>query len=154
MGPYIIIGIIIWLGIGFYRMKKGYVNNEHSIVSAARSGDLDRVKNAIDSGFDINFQSIGGITALEHACGKGFYDVVKYLIDNGADLNIQDKKGFTPLCAATLNKHKEIVLLLLESGADISLEIHDGKNIITIFSNSGEEGIDEIIEIIRQRSRM
>ena len=72
----IVIGIIIWIGIAFYRQIKGYVNNKHSIVSAARAGNLDRVKNCIDSGLDINFQSFGGITALEHASGGGFYDVV------------------------------------------------------------------------------
>ena len=58
------------------------------LTSAARSGDINTVKNLLDKGADVNVKdNIGGWTALVHAAYKGHTKVVKLLIAKGADVD-------------------------------------------------------------------
>ena len=56
-----------------------------SLASAAREGDLDRVKAAVIRGEDIDGRGPDADTALHKACRNGHVDIVKYLLANGAN---------------------------------------------------------------------
>ncbi|MDH3784845.1 MAG: PQQ-binding-like beta-propeller repeat protein [Acidobacteriota bacterium] len=92
---------------------------EEAFWDAARAGDLDKMKQLVTEGVDVNAPTRYQATALSFACDKGHLEVVKYLVENGADLNPKDSfYEFTPIGWASFNEHVEIIELLLEKGAE------------------------------------
>lgn len=78
-----------------------------SIVEAAAKGDLEKVKQHLSSGTQINDRNGDhDSTALHAAAYYGKLEVVKYLIEKGAGLNTENKRGQTPLDAAWAD-HKD-----------------------------------------------
>lgn len=61
----------------------------------ANEGDLDGIKELLDSGSDVNFRDIDGRTALHVAACQGLTDVVELLIQRGAEIEPQDRWGST-----------------------------------------------------------
>jgi hypothetical protein len=101
------------------------------ILSAAKQGDLNAVKQAIANGEDINsksgspsfsfgshgFDKDGGIsysegdnwTSLIYASVNGNESIVRYLLDSGADPNIVDDSGLTAFMYAIFRGKTNIV---------------------------------------------
>ena len=50
------------------------------LIHAAEKGDLNKVKSLVDKGYNIDFITSRGITALDAALMNGHSDVAKYLI--------------------------------------------------------------------------
>ncbi|MEW6356608.1 MAG: ankyrin repeat domain-containing protein [Planctomycetota bacterium] len=85
--------------------------------SAAKAGNVERVKQLLDAGADINGADMFSQTALHLAALHGHKDVVQLLIDRGADVNPTDESGATPLNYARSKGHQDIVVLLGKHGA-------------------------------------
>lgn len=86
---------------------------------AARSGDLEAVQRAIESGVDVNAATAYGTTALFFACDRGYVDIVRYLLEKGADPNKVDTfYGATPMTWATSKKHVDVIAELAKHGAE------------------------------------
>ena len=95
------------------------------LTSAAASGDLAKVRNALSSGVSVNARDERGRTALLSAAAAGHLDVVQALIDAKADVNATDSSGLSPLIAATQRADPDMARVLLAAGADPNL-IHRG----------------------------
>lgn len=65
------------------------------LMYLANEGDLDGIKELLDSGIDVNFCDIDDRTALHVAACQGLNDVVKLLIDRGAKVDTKDRWGST-----------------------------------------------------------
>ena len=100
-----------------YLIEKKADISDVDIVDRASAGWLDKVKESLDSGVDINFQNAMEYTALISASQDGHLEIVKYLVENGADLNIKNHWGHTALMVASENNHTEIIEYLMKSGA-------------------------------------
>ena len=68
-----------------------------SLASAAKEGDLDRVKAAVIRGEDIDGRGPDGDTALHKACRNGHVDIVKYLLAKGANTKLKGILNLSPL---------------------------------------------------------
>jgi len=87
---------------------------------AAKDGDLDRIRQLIDDGADLNEQGAFG-TALHTAAVKGDEAIALLLLDRGADPNAaKPGDGFTPLHVAAEWGHAGVVRLLLAHGANVN----------------------------------
>ena len=94
---------------------------EISIREAARTGNIEAVKQAIAAGADVNAKDHYKITALHYAADSdGHKEVAELLIAKGADVNAKNKLGSTPLHYPAFNGHKEIAELLIAKGADVN----------------------------------
>ena len=62
-----------------------------------RGGNVDRVRDLLDRGADVNVRNHKGQTALHCAAKAGFVDIVDLLLDRGADVGATDSDGRTPL---------------------------------------------------------
>ena len=89
------------------------------IFEASRTGNLERVKELIDS-VDVNARYYLGNTALIGASGEGHLEVVKELIAHGADVNALNNIGDTALMYASRYGHLEVVRKLIQRGADVN----------------------------------
>ncbi|KAK4314604.1 hypothetical protein Pmani_014115 [Petrolisthes manimaculis] len=64
--------------------------NEREFILAAMVGNIDRMKEFLEKGVDVNCRHPYGWTALHTAAINRRSQVVKFLLDSGADPNIQD----------------------------------------------------------------
>jgi len=66
----------------------------------------------------VQYQPVGGLTALLYAARNGCYDCAEAMIANGADVNVPTPEGVTPLMIALDNDNNDIAKLLLDHGAN------------------------------------
>jgi ankyrin repeat protein len=88
-----------------------------ALITAARVGDEELVRELLDGGADIDIQDEEGITALSIAIMEEKMHVVSLLLDRGANPNIGDREGWTPLMHS-IYIEESLVSLLLDKGAD------------------------------------
>ena len=95
-----------------------------SIHEAAALGNIEAVKQFLDSGTDVNAKDKTGGTPLDEAAGWGRKDIVELLIAKGADVNAKfEDDGSTPLHLAAWKGHFETAELLIAADA---IECEDG----------------------------
>lgn len=95
----------------------------NELLYAVDEGDIIKVRNLLDSGINVNFQNIAGLTALHLARDL---KMAKLLIDRGADLDLATGFGGTPLMNAVIFGPIEKIKLLLEKGADVNKALNNG----------------------------
>ena len=119
------------------------------LLKAARNGDVDCAKVALQHGVDINIK-YEGATALHWAAWYGHDKVVKLLLDRGAKTDIVDTlNGITALHYAAANGHDKVVELLLDRGANIdAVGVKSG---VTALRVAVEEGHDEVVGLLLDR---
>src|SRR6266540_90065 len=83
-----------------------------------RSGDVHRLRGALDHGDSANARDAAGNTPLMHAAMYGDVSSLRLLLERGADVNATNAAGATALMRAALDDHK--VALLLERGAAVN----------------------------------
>ena len=87
-----------------------------------RGGNIQRVRELLDCGADVNVRNHKGQTALHCAAKAGFDQIVALLLDRGAEVNAKDDKGATPLATALRSKVKDkdrlaaVIGLLTDAG--------------------------------------
>ena len=122
------------LFIVFLFISPGYLLAQDGIdlTWAVLYQDLDKVKQLIEAGADINYQEESqGATALIMAVQYKFVDISRYLIEKGADLSIRAKTGHTALMAGAVSS-EELFDLLVSKGADMSVKLEDGTSAFTL----------------------
>ena len=87
---------------------------------AAQDGDLQRVRELVQEGSDINAFDDCAKTALHYAVETERFEIAAYLIAHGADVNAHDEPriGNTPLREVASTCSVRIAKLLIEAGAD------------------------------------
>ena len=94
------------------------------LVMAAFNQHLDTVKVLIDSGANVNHQSINGTTVFMYAKTKVLntedYSILDYLLNKGAKINLRDfTKKWTVLQYVRNIKHVGMEQYLIDKGASI-----------------------------------
>jgi len=107
------------------------------LMVAANTGDLDRVKDLIARGADIDGTDDFGWTALRYAVRRKDSAIVQELIKLGADVNLASVSGRTPLMSAVANDVPNVVQLLVDNGADLDAVNSDGLTAFGISQRGG-----------------
>lgn len=105
------------------------------LTHAARTGNLNVVKNLVGHGANIHSKSPRGITALYAAAINGHTQIAQFLLEQGAEIDVKLNDGETPLMAAVWNGQVEMVELLIKNGANV----HARK--VTPYKPSGESSL-------------
>jgi ankyrin repeat protein len=101
-----------------FLLKRVAAADKESLIKAATSGDIERVKVLIAAGADVDFQRvINGFTALIYAAQKGYTHIVEALLRAGANVNAKNKNGHTALMRAAEKDNPAIIEMLLQYGA-------------------------------------
>jgi len=93
------------------------------LCTAAKDGDLERVRQLLDAKADIDQQDIEGSTPLHQACRYSHLEVARLLIESKANLELRRKVGSTPLMMCSNGK---LTQLMLDSRADVLATRLDG----------------------------
>jgi len=129
------------------RQRGGTINAD--LINAAYDGNLDKVKDALNAGAEVNVPNNGRskYTALSFAIMKGHIKIVELLIDNGANVNTVDNKGNTVLHLASTNG--QIVQLLIDKGADVNAKNNNGETaLLRAFKKRHIETMEETMELL------
>ena len=89
-----------------------------SIHSAARNGNMNRVKALLNQGVPVNFRNRAGRTPLHHAANAGRLSIIQELLRRGAHVNPRARNGQTPLGLAATFGQRRAVHALMKAGAN------------------------------------
>ena len=93
------------------------------IWEAARTGNIEAVKQHLAAGTDVNAKTGSGWTPLHYAAREGHKEITDLLLTNGADVNAKNGSGRTPLDWAIDFKHTETADLLRKHGGKTGEEL-------------------------------
>eukprot|EP01083_Nonionella_stella_P066618 175605_1 len=134
-----------------HRMKfpEGFDQDDQSIPDDifhwSSQGDVEKVRQCIASGIDVNSIDDSKMTPLHWAADSGHKDLVILLLDEfGASVDLKDADGCTPLAYACSCDHTEVAQILLKHNADISICDNEG---LTPLSVAGD-GIKKLLQNI------
>jgi len=106
-----------------YKAVFGLASSDHAIVladklcKAATEGDLERVRNLLSVGADIEATTDpAGSTPLLLACSNCHIRVAELLIENGANIHARNTSGQNALTMAARGKHRELADYLMSKG--------------------------------------
>lgn len=68
------------------------------LMYLANEGDLEGIKELLDSGIDVNFHDVDNRTALHVAACQGCSEIVDLLLRRGAEIDPKDRWGSTVIC--------------------------------------------------------
>jgi len=128
------------------RSKKQKGGNQEEkdteLLDAANNNKLDKVKEALDKGANVNAKTFDDWTALQLVSWNGHAEIVFELLEKGADVNMNDNEdGSTALQLASRYGHTEIVSMLLNYGAVVNEVDNDGYTALQYASNEGHTNI-------------
>jgi len=118
-----------------------------NLLEAVIVGDVEKVKDLLTNGAEVDVRDKNGMTPLLLAARKGNSEIVRLLLAHGANVNAQDHYlAWTPLILASALGHKKVVKLLLEYGADIDIKDQNG---MTALKYAVKNGYKEIVELLK-----
>ncbi|MCS3432661.1 ankyrin repeat domain-containing protein [Klebsiella sp. BIGb0407] len=113
-------------------------------LTAAEQGQLEKLKECLDNGVDINVTNRQGRTAIINASLNKHYESVSFLINAGADIDKQDQTCFNPFLLSCLNNDLTLLRLVLPANPNLDLLTRFGGVGITPASEKGH------VEIVRE----
>jgi len=113
------------------------VAGESPLLDAARRGDTDAVRLAIDRKADVRQTAGDGTTALHWAVHRDDAVMTDALLGAGARVNAVTDLGVSPLYLACTNRSDALVARLLEAGADPSLALPNGETVLMNCARTG-----------------
>ncbi|RHZ77013.1 hypothetical protein Glove_186g137 [Diversispora epigaea] len=127
-------------------MSSDNKNNNNSNINiwiTAGDGDIDRVKEILNTGISPDIQDQNGYTPLAAAVSYNRIELVEFLLTCGANVNLCDNDGDSPLFLA---ETVEMVQKLLDNGADPYIANIEGKTPAQVIF---EEGWLDVAEFLR-----
>ncbi len=131
-------------------LRQAQLDLDKELLNAAKSGDLDKVKECIKRGAYIDTKSSNGRTSLHWAAFEGCLPGVEYLIKEVADINAKDNTSRTPLHYAARNGHLDLVKYLIEEGADFEVKDKDNKTSLELASWKEHNDVVKYLEEIKE----
>ena len=103
---------------------------------AAYQGEVDRLRQLLDWGADINARNNKGVTALTNAISGGRVENVDLLLERGADVNAADDRGEGPVIAACRKGDLSLFKTLISRGANPRVKGPDGTTLLMMVAGA------------------
>jgi ankyrin repeat protein len=119
-----------------------------NLIEIIRTEDIEAIKQAIDSGADINELNSYGNTCLNEASYSGLLEIVEILLCKGMNVNTKGSKDDTPLHHAAFVGWLEICELLIRKGADVNAKNKRDETPLHTAVGAFDEDRIEIVELL------
>jgi ankyrin repeat protein len=103
-----------------------YTEDQKCLITAAREGHLEVVKDMMKRGVDTDCELKYGSSALMIAASRGYDEIVRLMASAGAKVNRRNKFGTSALSEATERGHHRVIRTLVEFGADVNMLHNNG----------------------------
>ena len=100
--------------------KQHQLAENMKIFSAARAGKVEKVKEFIEKGVDVDIKSASNDTPLNVACLSKSAETVRYLIKKGADVNTYNQNFVSPIHRVVVHKRLEMLKALIKAKVDVN----------------------------------
>ena len=90
-------------------------NPNKELLLAAHRGELDKVKELLDAGADVNYRNEDSLTPLMFAVTGEHLNIVNELVGRGADVTMVDMNGATALHLAAAYGHVDILNKIIDT---------------------------------------
>ncbi|XP_003893473.1 2-5A-dependent ribonuclease isoform X1 [Papio anubis] len=101
--------------------RRATVEDNHLLIKAVQTEDVDLVQQLLEGGANVNFQEEeGGWTPLHNAVQMSNEDIVELLLRYDADPVLRKKNGATPFIVAAIAGNVKLLELFLSKGADVN----------------------------------
>lgn len=129
-----------------------FINQKKASSESSGGKWMEIIKFLINSGIDVNIESIDGETPLFSAVCSGQIVLIRYIINQLVDINhISTRVGSALHYALWLpfeeSKMVEIAAVLLEAGIDLKIKNRDGKTVIDI---AREKNLTRLSSLFKQ----
>ncbi|XP_068152331.1 ankyrin-3 [Drosophila tropicalis] len=113
-----------------------------SFLRAARSGDLRKVLEFIESGqiSDINTCNANGLNALHLAAKDGYVEICAELLKRGIKVDNATKKGNTALHIASLAGQQQVIKQLIQHSANVNVQSLNGFTPLYMAAQENHDG--------------
>ena len=129
--------VVVFLIVGIALGTSVAADSGSSLIQAVRSGSIDRVRELLRTGVDVNASQGDGATALHWAAHRSDVAATELLIRAGAEVNRANELGATPLWLASLNGDAVIAGKLLDARADPNRALASGETPLMTAARSG-----------------
>lgn len=121
------------------------MTDDEALYFAAAVGDIEKAKQWLKKGADINTRQEQGARPLHAAVVNEKNDMVTFLLENGADVNAKNNVGDTPLMMVALETGSpETALILIEAyKADVTAKDKAGFDALDIAKYQLEKAKDD-----------
>lgn len=138
--PLFVVVIFFLLFDSFSNLLISFQNSPQLMLAGwAKEGNIAAIRQAIQTGFDLNDCDESGLTLLHNACQFGNMQVVSFLLEQGCDYN-RTCMGRTALYLAARHNKEPIVRALVEAGANVNLG-HEGRTPFFVACREGCVGV-------------
>ena len=120
-------------------------NEQPSLYTASKNGQLDIVRSLLDVGSDVNTVYRNRMTALHAASQKGELEVAKLLIERGAYVDSRSRAAWTALHYALRERHLEVARLLLDHGANVNTTTRNDGSALHLALFTGLQAIQLVL---------
>jgi len=127
-------------------LKQKQLNLDKELLIASEKGDIEKVRDSIRQGANVNVQGRQGWTPVFWTIQKNNFNIIELLLDNNADIKVKDNEGWTPLHWAVSLGSLDIVERLVERGADVNASTADGRTPLDIARDKGYNNIVNYLE--------
>jgi uncharacterized protein len=106
------------------------------LMDAAKSGNVEAVKDLLNRGADLEAKSEKSKTALHYAAANGYVEIVNLLLGQGAVVDARDRDWHTPLMLAAIYGCNHTVQSLVTNGADVGAKTLVGNTAMIYAENN------------------
>jgi uncharacterized protein len=123
-------------GCGLSEEEQAKVNSE--LIEAARSGNMQRLNEAIDGKAQLNAVNEDGQSALYAAIARSDMDMVQLLLEKGAAVSGSEQQAPPLLIMPAYSGHIPLLTLLLEKGSDVNQTNEEGNSALIAAAAAGK----------------
>jgi Ankyrin repeats (3 copies) len=131
---------------GFLPLQDEWISTAN-FYNAAKSGDVDSVKELLAEGIKPDAKNIRSVTPLWIAAARGHKSIVELLVGTEhIDVNSLSISGRSPIFWPSALGMENIVALLIDAGADLSFVDENGDTAASIARREGHMRVVRILE--------
>ncbi|WP_341814104.1 ankyrin repeat domain-containing protein [Wolbachia endosymbiont (group A) of Nomada flava] len=139
-------------------LKQKQLDLDKELLISTEEGDLEKVRDSIRQGANVNVQGRQDWTPVFWAIQKNNFNIIELLLDNNADIKVKDNEGWTPLHWAVQLDSLNVVKYLVEKGADINALTADGRTSLDIVReklrvNDKSEECSDVVQCLEKLNK-